>query len=105
MKEQDNKGLAIVAYLTFIGMIIAYFMNREKQSAFVRAHVQNMFGLFLLLLISQVSHAYINVLFGDILWWVSFFLWAYSIVTAIIGDFPKIPMLSDKFREWFVFLQ
>ncbi len=105
MKERESKGLAIVAYITFIGMIIAYFLNRDKKSEFVRAHVQNMFGLFLILIVSQVTQAYINPYLGDGLWLVSFLLWAFSLVTAILGDFPRIPVLSDKFREWFVFLQ
>ena len=41
----EGKNLAIVAYITFIGMFIAYSINRDKKQAFVTAHIKNMCGL------------------------------------------------------------
>ena len=38
-----GKNLAIVAYITFIGMFIAYTINRDKKDAFATAHIKNMF--------------------------------------------------------------
>lgn len=105
MKDNKGTGLAVVAYLTFVGMIIAFFLNKEKPKKFVTLHVQNMFGLVVLLFISQTTQAYIDPTIGHILWWVSFFLWAFSLVTAIIGQVPSIPILSNKFAQWFVFLR
>ncbi len=105
MNQNKGTGLAIVAYLTFVGMILAFFLNKDKPKKFVTLHVQNMFGLVLLLFVSQTTQAYIDATVGNVLWWVSFFLWAFSIVTAIIGQNPSIPILSNKFAIWFKFLR
>ncbi|MBT5870465.1 MAG: hypothetical protein HOH44_02165, partial [Bacteroidetes bacterium] len=47
-----GKNLAIVAYITFIGMFIAYTINRDKKDAFATAHIKNMCGLVFGLLIA-----------------------------------------------------
>lgn len=102
--SKKEKNHSIIAYITFIGMIIAYFMNKEDQSAYVTYHIKMMFGLVILLFVSQVSHAYINIILGDILWLISFVLWVLCLVYAIQGKKPIIPYLSEKFQSWFTFL-
>lgn len=100
----EGKNLAIVAYITFIGMFIAYSINRDKKQAFVTAHIKNMCGLVFGLLIAQTTQEYINSQLGDILWWVVFSLWVYSLIAVIQNKLPNIPYLSEKFQQWFTFL-
>ncbi len=104
IKNPPGKFLSIITYITFIGLIIAYFMNRDAKHEFARKHIKNMFGLLIILLVAQVSHAYVAVLLGDILWLCAFVLWTISITTAFMGISPAIPLLSKKFQEWFLFL-
>lgn len=101
---QPGKKKAIIAYITFVGMFIAYFMNRDEPHEFARWHIKNMFGLTMILLVSQVTQAYIHLLFGEILWlfWLVFTL--FSLIMAITNQKIGIPYLSDKFQEWFTFL-
>ena len=99
-----GKKLAIVAYITFIGMFIAYTINRDKKEAFTTAHIKNMCGLVFGLLIANSTQAYINPELGDILWWGAFSLWLYSLITALQNKEPNIPFLSEKFQQWFTFL-
>ena len=61
-----GKNLAIVAYITFIGMFIAYTINRDKKDAFATAHIKNMCGLVFGLLIAQTTQGYINQELGDV---------------------------------------
>ena len=100
----DGKNLAIVAYITFIGMFIAYSINRDKKQAFVTAHIKNMCGLVFGLLIAQTTQEYINSQLGDILWWAVFSLWVYSLIAVLQNKLPNIPYLSEKFQQWFTFL-
>lgn len=102
--SRKGKNKAIIAYITFIGMFIAYTMNREEKDTFATAHIKNMFGLVLGLLIAQTTQAYIYPLVGDILWLTSFLLWGYSIITVLQNKEPNIPYFSKKFQEWFTFL-
>lgn len=104
-QHPEGKNIAVIAYITFIGTLIAFFMNREERHSFATAHIQNMFGLLLLLFSAQVAYRWIHPLSGDILWGVAFAGWAFSLVTAILGKPPSIPYLSKKFEEWFLFLK
>ena len=99
-----GKNIALVAYITFIGMFIAYTINRDKKDAFVTAHVKNMCGLVFGLLIANTTQAYINPVLGDVIWCVAFCLWIYSILTVLNNKMPNIPFLSEKFQQWFTFL-
>lgn len=99
-----GKNRALIAYLTFVGLIIAFYMNRNEPDEFATWHIKNMFGLLLLLLISQVTQAYIDIGWGEILWLLSFFLWVFSIIMASLNFKKAIPYFSEKFQQWFTFL-
>lgn len=99
-----GKNIAIIAYITFIGTIIAYIMNIDHKHDFAKFHIKNMFGLILLLFVSQVTQASVNLLLGEILFVFAFFLWAYSIIMAITNQKKGVPFVDEKFQEWFKFL-
>jgi uncharacterized membrane protein len=104
-KTNTGNYRAILAYITFIGLIIAYVLNRDKQDKFVTYHIKNMFGLVLLLFISQLLQTNDSLLFlGEIVWVISFFLWVYSLLMAILNKKAGIPILTDHFQKWFSFL-
>ena len=104
-KTNTGNYRAILAYITFIGLIIAYVLNRDKQDKFVTYHIKNMFGLVLLLFISQLLQTNDSLLFlGEIAWVISFFLWVYSLLMAILNKKVGIPILTDLFQKWFSFL-
>lgn len=96
-----GKTMAVIAYLTFIGMLIAYFMNREAKHAFTTWHIKNMFGLVILLF---VSIAFQNYEIGVYIYWTTVGLWGYSLVMALFNRQKAIPFFSEKFQQWFTFL-
>lgn len=96
---------AVISYLTFIGMLIAYFMNRDERHEFAAWHIKNMFGLFLVLVISQVTQSYVHLFTGEVLWMFAFIWWLYSIIMSLLGKKAFIPVISDKFQQWFTFLE
>lgn len=99
------KTLAIINYLTFIGMGIAFFMNKEQKSGLVTFHIKNMFGLVLLQILSQVAQSYEFLLFyGEFIWVILFFLWMYSLLMAISEKKKGVPLLDQYFQKWFSFL-
>jgi uncharacterized membrane protein len=100
----QGKNKAVIAYITFVGMLIAYFMNRDEKDIFATNHIKNMFGLVLLLFIALVFQGRIHLLIGDILYFSSVILWVFSIFTAVTNREPSIPILSKKFQQWFTFL-
>jgi len=107
LMKKANTGdyKAILAYITFIGLIIAYVLNKDKQDKFVSYHIKNMFGLVILLFISQILQTNDSFLYlGEIVWVITFFLWVYSLLMAIINRKTGIPILTDLFQKWFSFL-
>ncbi len=104
MKNKQEKTYALIAYLTFIGLIVAYFLNKDKKYAFVTYHIKNMFGLVIILFISQLLQTLSDPRLGEVIWLLAFILWSFSIATIIFNMKKTIPWLSDKFQKWFTFL-
>ncbi len=98
----DGKTIAIISYITFIGTIIAYFMNQSKRNPFAAFHIRQAIGLILLSFAVSFVGRFID--YG----WVSqllslglFVLWIIGLLGAVQGQEKKIPLLGDQFQEWF----
>lgn len=100
--SKEAKTTAIVAYLTLIGTIIAYFMNLDPKHPYASFHLRQAFGInitFYLIgvLISMFSSGIIVASF-----YIFFFvLWVYGIYWAIQGEEKEIPLLGAWFQKWF----
>ncbi len=107
MNVSKGNYKAILAYLTFIGLIFAYILNMEEKDTFVSYHIKNMFGLVIILFITITFFEgnYILQYTGQILYVICFFMWTYSLLMAITGKKKGVPVLSDKFQQWFKFLE
>ncbi len=104
--NQKGNFKAILAYLSFIGLIIAYILNMEEKDKFVTYHIKNMFGLVIILFITTTFFQGNDFLqyIGQFSWTACFFLWVYSLIMAITGKEKGIPVLTDLFQKWFKFL-
>jgi uncharacterized membrane protein len=105
MKEPTpGKTKAILAYITFVGFLIAASMNSTKKDLFAIWHIKNSFGIILIWIVSYVTQLHINLLTGDILQIASIVFLLYSLVMAMRGEKEGLPILSEKFQQWFTFL-
>ena len=50
----DNKTLSIVAYITLIGWLIAYFSGKENADDFLKYHLRQGFGIFIFTIVLSV---------------------------------------------------
>ena len=98
---EEGKSLAILSYITFIGTIIVFFMNRQKQNPFVSFHIRQMIGLMAIWLVSDLAF-YASVSLGFLIWIFGVALWIIGIFYAIKGEAKTVPFLGDKFQEWFI---
>lgn len=99
-----GKSTALIAYAPFVGFMIAYFINRDDNHEFATWHVKNMFGLFLLFMVSLIVQSQINLKIGDILWLICLVIWLYCWAMTFFNKKRGIPFLSEKFQQWFTFL-
>lgn len=105
MAKQKGKWKAVVAYLTIIGFLVAFFINKEDKSEFATWHIKNMFGLSLMYFIAYIFSTqdafYIP---GAIFFFSSTFFWLLSLIMSILDKKLGIPWLSNQFQNWFKFL-
>lgn len=99
-----GKTTALIAYAPFVGFMIAYFINRDENNEFATWHIKNMFGLWLLFMVSLIIQSQIDITAGDILWLITCVFWLYSGIMAYFNKKKGIPFLSEKFQDWFTFL-
>lgn len=99
----EGKTIAIIAYITLIGLIVAFVMNNEKKNSFATFHIRQSLGLGLTMLILMM----INII--PLLGWlisfvgsvVIFVMWIMGLISALNGEKKPVFLLGDKFQEWF----
>lgn len=52
--KEEGKTMAIISYITVIGLIIAYFMNNSKNNEFAKFHIGQSLRIFILSIILNV---------------------------------------------------
>lgn len=95
MQEDKGKTIAIVSYITFIGLIIALIMNNTEKSEFASFHIRQMLGLYLCSLLGAVPYV------GFILGLVVIAFWVIGLISAVQGRMEPVPFIGEKFQEWF----
>ncbi len=94
----EGKTMAIIAYITGIGTLIAYFMNKDKNNAFAAFHIKQGLRLFIFgLIIWAVSMVLIMVTQSTIvgyLGWVSWIFVILGIMNASGGKEKKLPLIG-----------
>ncbi len=98
----EGKTLALVAYLTLIGTLIAFFMNQDKRNSFTNFHVRQALGLGLLYIAIGYIISSLDSMMVSMSFWIFFsVLFLYGIFGAITGKANKIPLLGDLFQKLF----
>ncbi len=102
---KEGKTAAIVAYLSIIGVIIAYFLNNDAKNTFANFHIRQSLGVWITfyLLGALVS------IFDS--WFISFpfyifivILIVYGFITAIREEEKPVPFIGEQFQKWFNFI-
>ncbi len=101
--SSEGKTIALIAYLTIIGFIVALVMNMDKKDSFASFHIRQVLGLAL----TGIAF-YIIGLVPFLGWLVAMFgtlflivLWIIGLIAAINGQKKTVPILGDKYQEWF----
>ncbi|AEH01507.1 DUF4870 domain-containing protein [Lacinutrix sp. 5H-3-7-4] len=99
----NEKNIAIIAYVTIIGLIIAFIINSEKKNTFTSYHIKQSLGIAL----TSLSLMVVGVipLLG---WLISIlgcffvaFLWVMGLINAVNNKKQPVPVLGKKFEVWF----
>src|SRR5690606_33048536 len=100
---EEGKTIAIISYLTLIGLVAALVMNSEKKNTYAKFHIRQSLGLMLTgLATTFVSWIpFIGWLFGIVAFFFLLFLWFTGFFNALNGREKVLPILGGKYAEWF----
>jgi len=99
----DPKTIAIIAYLTIIGLVVAFVLNNDKKDEFAAFHIKQSLGLIIISL-----GLFIIGMIPILGWILSFlgsifllYLWIMGLVNAINHNAKPVPILGHQFEKWF----
>ena len=92
-KEKSN---GIIAYITLIGLIIAFVQNQELKSEYVNFHIRQMIGLSLI----GIAVSWIPFI-GWIIGLAVIVFWVIGLMGAVGSERKPVPLVGEYFQEWF----
>lgn len=101
--SKEGKNIAVIAYITIIGLIVAFIMNNDKKLPFASYHIRQVIGLAL----TGLALGVVNVIpiIGWIIsflgWFVLVYMWVMGLISAMNGKEKPLPLLGKKYEEWF----
>ncbi len=103
----DDKIVAIIAYLTLIGFIVAIVIHMNKKTKLGAFHLRQMLG-FILTGIAVMVCGFILAFIPILGWlcllalWASMLvLWILGLVAAINGQMKPMPVVGPLYQKWF----
>lgn len=105
--DPGKNNTAIIAYLTIIGLIIAFVLNSDKKEPFASYHIRQSLGLAVtgltIGIIGLVPFiGWIINIIGVVL---LIFMWVMGLMNALNGRKKPVPLLGEKFAKWFSSIQ
>ena len=99
---ETGKTAAIVAYITIVGTIIAYFMNNDTKNPFASFHIRQALGIHITFyLLGALISIFDSWMITWSFWVFILILWVYGLLNAIQGESKEVPLLGNKFQQWF----
>jgi uncharacterized membrane protein len=103
----EDRTVAILAYITIIGFIIAIVIHNGKKTALGAFHLRQTLGLIVTAIVTWVACvvlAFIPILgwLAIIVAWIGFFImWLTGLIAAASGQQKPTMILGDKYQKWF----
>ncbi len=98
----EGKPAAAISYFTFIGLIIAYFMNTDKKNPFASFHIRQSLGLTLGYFLVMLPLGFFDSWLISGPFMLAFFaLWLYGIISAFQGQTKPVPLVGDLIQKIF----
>ncbi len=95
----EGKTIAIISYVTLLGTLIAYFMNKDKNNEFAKFHIGQALRAGLAgIVISIIATILVKVTGIGILGYLAYAGWVLAIlglINAINGKTEKIPLVGN----------
>ena len=99
---KEGKTAALISYIPVIGAPIAFFINKNKHNYFASFHIRQSIGLNILYFINNwIVYSYFGITAGNIGKVGVLVLFILGIIGAVQEQQKLVPLLGEKFQEWF----
>ena len=107
---KEDSTVALLAYITIIGFIIAIVMHSSKKTALGAFHLRQMLGLVVTGFVIWIPCAIISmipmvnlvmVLLGPAILIAMFVFWVMGFIAAINGQQKPVPLVGEYYQKWF----
>lgn len=103
---KEGRTVAIIAYLTIVGCLIAITMNMEPKNPFSRFHIRQAFGIHILYHALAIVLGNLGFAWASIgLFFIYLLIWGFGFINAMNGNKKSLPGIGDLFQKWFTFIQ
>lgn len=96
---KDGKTMAIVSYITVIGLLIAFIVNNDKKNTFVQFHIGQSLRVWILAIVLSIFLGFIASTLGmgflNILRWVPLVFAIMGVINANNGKTEKLPIIGS----------
>jgi uncharacterized membrane protein len=100
--SDNGKTVAILAYITLIGWIIALIMHNSNKTDFGAFHIRQSLGIILVAIGLSIVSSFLHI---SILSWIVqigiIVFWVLGFIGAIQGEKKLVPLLGAQFQDWF----
>lgn len=102
MTDNQQKGYAVIAYITIIGSIISISMNSEEHDEFVAFHSRQGLGMCVsYMLLGYIVGQFNNLMISGSFAFAFGLLALYGVYGAVTKKQLKIPIVGDSFQNVF----
>ena len=103
---EDGKPLAIVSYLTVIGVIVSYFLNKNNgNNPFTNFHVRQSLGIWLTFHALGIVVSTMDFSGASLIRLVFYFcfgvLLIYGFINAVVGNDQEVPVVCGLYQKFF----
>lgn len=108
--SSEDKTVAILAYLTLIGFIVAVVLHGSKKNRLGAFHLRQALGLMItsiVLWFAVMIMAFIPFLgwmisiCSFVLWLGLFVFWILGLIAAASGQVKELPVVGEHYQKWF----
>lgn len=95
--KEEGKTIAIIAYVTIIGLIIAFIMNNNKNNEFAKFHIGQSLRISILAITINILGSFLPsslAIVGTLLTLGVFVLWILGLVNAINLKETPVPVIG-----------
>ncbi|QIE58593.1 hypothetical protein G5B37_03165 [Rasiella rasia] len=103
---EEGKTMAIIAYVTLIGLIIAFISNNSSRNEFTSYHIRQSLGIILLsIILSFVVSILVSIIYipflSNLVYVISLILMILGIMNAAQGEKKPVPVVGSFFADIF----